>query len=206
LYYMFYKDQLVLTGMVNDVGAYTRVNVPNSYRLGIELQGACVFNNWLNASGNLALSRNKIKSFTEYLDDYDANFDWKGQHAIVHKNTDISFSPAVVGAATINILPLKNLEINLLSKYVGTQYLDNTQSAIKKLNPFYTQDLRFNYVINEKLFKEWNVVVQVNNVFNTKYEPNGYTYGYIYDGSVVTENFFFPMAGINYILALNIKL
>jgi len=206
LYYMFYKDQLVLTGMVNDVGAYTRVNVPNSYRLGIELQGACVFNNWLNASGNLALSRNKIKSFTEYLDDYDANFDWKGQHAIVHKNTDISFSPAVVGAATINILPLKNLEINLLSKYVGTQYLDNTQSATKKLNPFYTQDVRFNYVINEKLFKEWNVVVQVNNVFNRKYEPNGYTYGYIYDGSVVTENFFFPMAGINYILALNIKL
>ena len=118
--------------MLNDVGAYTRVNVPNSYRLGIELQGTYVFRNWLNASGNLTLSRNKINSFTEYLDDYDANFDWKGQHAFVHENTDISFSPSVVGAATINILPVKNFEINLLSKYVGTQYLDNTQSAAKK--------------------------------------------------------------------------
>jgi len=206
LYYMFYKDQLVLTGMVNDVGAYTRTNVPNSYRLGIELQGSYVFNKWLNASGNLALSRNKIKSFTEYLDDYDANFDWKGQHAIVHENTDISFSPAAVGAAAINILPVKNIEISLVSKYVGTQYLDNTQSTTKKLDPFYTQDVRLIFVIKDKLFKEWNIIGQVNNVFNMKYEPNGYTYGYIYDGSVVTENFYFPMAGTNYVVGLNIKL
>jgi iron complex outermembrane receptor protein len=174
--------------------------------LGIELEGAYVFSNWLNASGNLTLSRNKIKSFTEYLDDYDANFDWKGQHAIVHENADISFSPSVVAAATINILPVKNLEINLLSKYVGTQYLDNTQSAAKKLDPFYTQDLRFIYVIKEKLFKEWNIICQVNNVFDMKYEPNGYTYGYIYDGSVITENFYFPMAGTNFVVGLNIKL
>ncbi len=78
VYYMFYKDQLVLTGMINDVGAYTRINVPNSYRAGIELQGGYVFTNWMNAVANLSFSRNKIKSFTEYLDDYDANWEWIG--------------------------------------------------------------------------------------------------------------------------------
>ena len=194
---MLYKDQLVLTGMINDVGAYTRVNVPNSYRTGIELQGGYLFNNWLNASGNLTLSQNKIKTFTEYLDDYNSNFEWKGQQTTVYNNTDIAFSPSVVGAATINVIPVKNIEINLLSKYVGKQYLDNTKSEAKKLDAFYTQDARIIFIIKDKLFKEWNIIGQVNNVFNKKYEPNGYTYGYIYDGNRVTENFYFPMAGTN---------
>src|SRR5688572_3086814 len=206
LYYMFYKDQLVLTGMVNDVGAYTRMNVPKSYRAGIELQAGYLFNSWLHASGNLALSQNKIKTFTEFLDDYDASFGWKGQKATIYENTDIAFSPAIVGAATINIFPVKNIEINLLSKYVGTQYLDNTQSNTKKLDQFYTQDARLIFVIKDRLFKEWNIIGQVYNVFNKKYEPNGYTYGYIYDGSLVTENFYFPMSGTNFMVGLNIKL
>ncbi|HZI54128.1 MAG TPA: TonB-dependent receptor, partial [Chitinophagaceae bacterium] len=206
LYYMFYKAQLVLTGMVNDVGAYTRMNVPKSYRAGIELQAGYLFNSWLHASGNLALSQNKIKTFTEFLDDYDASFGWKGQKATIYENTDIAFSPAIVGAATINIFPVKNIEINLLSKYVGTQYLDNTQSNTKKLDQFYTQDARLIFVIKDRLFKEWNIIGQVYNVFNKKYEPNGYTYGYIYDGSLVTENFYFPMSGTNFMVGLNIKL
>ena len=81
----------------------TRINVPNSYRTGIELQGGIVMNNWLNASANLTLSRNKIKSFTEYVDNYD---DGK-QTATQHTNTDISFSPAVIGGGVINIFPFK---------------------------------------------------------------------------------------------------
>jgi iron complex outermembrane recepter protein len=206
LYYMLYKDQLVLTGMINDVGAYTRTNVANSYRAGIELQGGYIFNDWLNAAANVALSRNKIKSFTYFLDDYDANFDWVGQQTTIYKNTDIAFSPSVVGGATINILPVKNLEISLLSKYVGKQYLDNTQSEAKKLDGFYTQDARLIFTIKNKLFNEWNIIGQVNNLFNKKYEPNGYTWGYIYDGTVVNENFYFPMAGTNFMLGVNIRL
>ncbi|HKG70201.1 MAG TPA: TonB-dependent receptor, partial [Segetibacter sp.] len=122
-YHMLYKNQLILTGQINDVGAYTRVNVPNSYRTGIELQGKVNVANWINAAANLTISKNKIKNSDEYLDDYDNG----GQIFIHHKNTDISFSPSVISGATVNLLPVKNGEISLLSKYVSRQYLDNTE-------------------------------------------------------------------------------
>ena len=123
---MLYKDQLVLTGKINDVGSYTRINVPKSYRAGIELQAGVKINSWLNANGNVTFSRNKIKSFTEYLDDYDADFNYIGQQAVEHKNTDISFSPNTIAAATITFIPIKNMQLNFVSKYVSKQYLDNT--------------------------------------------------------------------------------
>lgn len=206
LYYMLYKDQLVLTGMINDVGAYTRINVPNSYRAGIELQGGYVFTKWMNAVANLTLSRNKIKTFTEFLDEYNAAFDWTGQQAISHKNTDIALSPAVIGGATVNFLPAKNIEFSLLSKYAGKQYLDNTQNESRKLNAFYTQDARIIFTFDNRLLKEWKIIGQVNNIFNKKYEPNGYTYCYVYDSSIVADNYYFPMAGTNFMIGLNIKL
>jgi iron complex outermembrane receptor protein len=206
LYYMLYKDQLVLTGQLNDVGAATRINVPNSYRAGIELQGGYYFNKWLSIAANLAFSSNKIKAYTQYMDEYDANFEWTGTHSEDHRNTDIAFSPSVVGGATISILPVKNLEIALLSKYVSDQYLDNTQTDSKKLAAYYTQDLRAIWTLKNKFFKEWNIIGQVNNVFDKKYEPNGWTYPYIFDGTVTSDNGYFPMAGTNLMLSVNIKL
>jgi iron complex outermembrane recepter protein len=206
LYYMQYKDQLVLTGRINDVGAYTRINVPNSYRAGIELQGGYVFAKWVNASANLTLSRNKIKAFTEFLDEYDGNFEWIGQHSVAHKNTDIAFAPSITGAASINFLPAKDLEFSLLEKYVGEQYLDNTQNDNRKLTAFYTQDARVIFTLHNKLFKQWKIIGQVNNLFDKKYEPNGYTYSYVFDGSMVADNYYFPMAGRNYMIGVNIKL
>jgi iron complex outermembrane receptor protein len=192
----------VLTGKINDVGSYTRINVPNSYRTGIELQGGVVFNKWLNASANLTFSRNKIKSFTEYIDNYD---DGK-QTATQHTNTDISFSPTVIGGGAINILPFKNAEINLSSKYVGKQYLDNTQNNNRSLHAYYTQDARFSYQLKNLIFSEWNLILQVNNIFNRKYEPNGYTYPYIYGGELINDNYYYPMAGTNFMVAVNVKL
>jgi iron complex outermembrane receptor protein len=206
LYYMLYKDQLVLTGRINDVGAYTRVNVPNSYRAGIELQGGLVLTKWINATANLSVSRNKINAFTEFLDEYDAAFEWTGQQEVAHKNTDIAFAPSVVGGATINILPAKNIEFGLLSKYVGQQYLDNTENENRKLNGYYTQDARVIFTFNNKLFKEWKIIGQVNNIFDRKYEPNGYSYSYVYDGSITADNYYFPMAGTNFMVGVNIKL
>ncbi|RYY14374.1 MAG: TonB-dependent receptor, partial [Chitinophagaceae bacterium] len=206
LYYMRYKDQLVLTGMINDVGAYTRVNVPNSFRLGIELQGGYVFNKWLNATGNISFSRNKIKSFDEFLDEYDANWSWIGQKTTRHEQTDIAFSPSVIAGTTINILPVNNLELSLLSKYVGSQYLDNTQQEARRLDGFFAQDARAVLTIKNKLFREWNIIGQVNNVFNKKYEPNGYTYSYVFDGNITADNYYFPMAGTNFMVGLTIKL
>src|SRR5438552_11976054 len=125
---MLYKDQLVLTGKINDVGSYTRTNVPNSYRTGIELQAGITLNSWLNASGNVTFSNNKIRSFTEYLDEYDADFNYTGQQYVEHEHTDISFSPNVIAAGTVTFVPLKNIQLSLVSKYVGKQYLDNAQN------------------------------------------------------------------------------
>jgi iron complex outermembrane receptor protein len=207
LYYMHYKDQLVLTGQINDVGAYTRTNIPKSYRLGAELQGGAKISSWMNVLANLTLSKNKVLDFTEFIDDYDLG----GQKINQYNETDIAFSPNIVGAATINILPCQNFELSLLSKYVSKQYLDNTQNENRKLNAFYTQDVRAIYTIKNIPFgigrlKELNLIGQVNNVFNKKYEPNGYTFSYIYGGEAITENYYFPMAGTNFMIGVNVKL
>jgi len=202
LYYMHYKDQLVLTGKINDVGAYTRTNIPKSYRMGVELQGGARIVSWMDVSGNLALSQNKVIDFTEYIDDYDLGV----QKTTEYNKTDIAFSPNVVAAATISFLPCKNFELSLLSKYVGKEYLDNTQNESRKLNPFYVLDVRASYTIRPKWLKEINIIGQVNNVFNKKYEPNGYTYSYITGGGEITENYYFPMAGVNFFVAVNVKL
>jgi iron complex outermembrane receptor protein len=201
-YFMNYKDQLVLTGQINDVGAYTRTNIPGSYRAGIELQGSYKFNSWMNAVANLAISKNKVQNFAEYIDDYDNG----GQKINHYSATDIALSPNIVGGATINFLPTKNFELSLISKYVGKQYLDNTQNNSRVLDAFFVQDFRFIYSIRKKLPKEINLIAQVNNILNTKYEPNGYTYNYIYGGELSVNNYYFPMAGMNFMIGVNVKL
>ncbi|MEO6894084.1 MAG: TonB-dependent receptor plug domain-containing protein, partial [Ginsengibacter sp.] len=140
-YYMNYHNQLVNTGKINDVGAQTRTNALNSYRAGIELQGSTIITKWMNITGNLSFSRNKIKDFTEYIEDYDNG----GQKQNHYQNTDISFSPDVVGAASINFIPIKNGEINLQSKYVGRQFLDNTSHISRSLNPYFVENVKFSY-------------------------------------------------------------
>jgi iron complex outermembrane receptor protein len=202
LYYMYYKNQLVLTGKINDVGAYTRTNIPESYRIGIELQGSSVINKRLSVAANLSLSKNKVINFTEYIDDYDNG----GQKSFTYKSTDIVLSPDVIGGATISFTPLRNLELDLLSKYVSKQYLDNSEKADRMLDPFYVQDAKIIYSIRKSWLKNTNLIFQVNNVFNKKYEPSGYTYSYYSSGQLTTQNWYFPMAGTNFIAAVTIKL
>lgn len=201
-YYMLYKNQLVLTGKINDIGAYTRTNIPDSYRLGIELQGNTRLADWVGISGNLALSRNKIRNYTEYVDDYDNG----GQQKFSYAHPDIAFSPAIVGSAVLQFFPLPRFEINLPAKYVSKEYLDNSQKETRKLNEYYVQDLRLLYTLKFPSIKGIDLIFQLNNVFNKQYEPNGYTYGYFSGGGLVTENFYFPMAGTNFMFAVNIKL
>jgi iron complex outermembrane receptor protein len=170
--------------------------------MGIELQGKGTFTNWINAGANVTISKNKIKGSDEYLDDYDNG----GQILITHKNTDISFSPSVISGISVNLIPVKNGEISFLSKYVSRQYLDNTENIYRSLQSYYVQDVRFTYTIKNKLFKEMNLTGSVYNVFNKKYEPNGYTFSYIYGGKTTTENYYFPMAGTNFMAGISIKL
>ncbi len=201
-FYMLYKNQLIATGKINDVGAYTRENADDSYRLGIEISGSAAVSKWMKISGNLAVSKNKIAAYSEFVDDYDNG----GQKSYSHKNTDIAFSPAVVGAATVQFDPVKNLSVFFIGKHVSKQYLDNTQHNSRSLNPYYVQDLRLHYTLQNKLFASTELVLYVNNLFNKVYESNGYTFSYFSGGSYTTENYYFPMAGTNFTLAVNIKL
>lgn len=202
LYYMLYHNQLVLTGKINDVGAYTRTNIPHSYRTGIELQGSIKMTEWLYAGGNLALSNNKLTGFSEYVDDFD-NGD---QKIFSYKKSDISFSPAVIAASTLRLIPIKNSEITLSGKYVGRQFLDNTGNRARSLSDFYVQDIRMIYSFKKSLLPESSFILQFNNIFNRKYEPNGYTYNYISGGALQTENYVYPMAGFNWMVGVNVKL
>ena len=175
--------------------------MPNSYRLGIELQGCYTASPWLNFAGNFTLSQNKIKSYTEYLVDYDDGT----TKAIPHSNTDISFSPSAIGAITINVVPAKNWLISLPSKYVGSQFLDNTQNSQRMLSGFFTQDARVSYTFKQLLLKEATIMAQANNLLNNLYVPNGATYPYIYGGAAVNGNYYYPVAGINFMVSLNVK-
>ncbi len=202
LYFMKYHNQLVLTGKINDVGAYSRTNIPASFRTGVELQGAYKIAKWISIYGNISFSENRIKDFTEFLDDYDNG----GQKAIEYKNTIIAFSPAVVSSAGINIVPIKNAEVNFISKYVSRQFLDNTSNRYRALRAYYLQDVRVNYDINLSSERSIKLFVLAANIFSKKYEPNGYTFSYIYGGAITTENFYLPMATFNMTAGIAFKL
>lgn len=199
---MKYKDQLVLTGKINDVGAYTRTNIKESYRTGVELQGSYQPIHWLDFSANLTVSRNRVKNFQEFVDDYDNG----GQKSMTYSETNLSFSPDATANSIITVRPFSKMEIALLNQYVGKQYLDNTSNEARKLNAYFLQDIRFNYNTKWKALKNISFLVQVNNVFDKKYEPNGYTFSYYYNQQLTTENYYFPMAGTNWMAGINIKL
>lgn len=199
-YMMYYRDQLVLTGAINDVGAYARTNIPESYRMGIELEARYVKPK-VSGTYSLALSQNRIINYTGFYDDYDNG----GQISVNYGNTPIALSPAVVQNATIEWRPVARTEFSLLSKYVGRQYLDNAGQKARSLDPFFVNDIRASYQIPVRnMVKRLRVVLQVNNLFNTMYEPNGYTFSYIAGAQFVSENFFYPMASINYMAAVEI--
>ncbi len=200
-YFMNYKDQLVLTGAINNVGESIRVNVPESYRAGVEFQAAQQLGSKLLINANLTLSQNKIKNFTEVVVSYDG----ETPNAVnQYQDTDIAFSPSVIAGGSVSFMPANGLEIALLPKYVGKQYLDNTSNENRVIDPFFVNDLRFNYTLNPSWAKEIGFSFLVNNLFNTEYESNGYTYSYLYYGQI-TENFLYPQAGTNFLAAVKLK-
>lgn len=207
IFFMDYKDQLIPTGQINDVGASIRENVANSYRAGIELDAAYQVSKSWTLGANLALSKNKIKEFTEYVDDYStAEFT---QESFTYTDTDIALSPNTVASAMIEFKPVKNLSLNWLSKYVSKQFLDNTGSDARSLNAFFTNDIRISYSVQPRFFKSVEVNLLVNNIFNEMYEPNGYTFSYLVSGEnqkeLITENYYYPMAGTNFMLGLSLR-
>jgi iron complex outermembrane receptor protein len=200
-YYMHYKDQLVLTGKINDVGAYTRMNVPNSYRLGIELTYVALLSNRLQWSSNVTLSQNKIKSFTEFIDNYNTGT----QNATTRTNTDIAFSPNFIAASTLSYKPIPKVNISLQSKWVGKQYLDNSSLQERSLEPFANHDISASYQFSKIANKSCLLTARINNITGKKYVPNGYSYAFIYGEETITENGYYPAATLNYLVGIEIK-
>jgi iron complex outermembrane recepter protein len=195
-YFMQYYDQLILTGEVNDVYQPIRQNVDSSYRAGLELSVKYRAIENLTFEGNLALSRNKIKTFKERLNAYDSLFAPAGVVETSYKNATIAFSPSVVAfvSATYKIFP--SLSVILTHKYVGKQYLDNTQNDLRSLDGYGISDFKINYEVEKILgTKSINVFVQFNNFTNVKYATGGYSYGAIYSNTPLYESFYYPQAG-----------
>lgn len=195
-YAMLYKDQLVPTGQLNDVGSALRINVDESYRVGVEFDGRWAPTNWFSWGTTLAYSQNKIRNFTEVVGDVENFFEL----------TDISFSPDWVASNELAFQPCKSLEIALLSKYVSRQYLDNTGNKGRSIDGFFLNNIRASYQTSFWGLKNVGVTLLVNNIFNEKYATNGYTWGYyLSESDRVQYNFYYPQATANFLLGLNLK-
>ena len=201
MFYMNYIDQLILTGEINNVGAPVMTNVSKSYRQGIELESGIQILKNLNWYGNLTLSRNIIPVFVDYTDNWDT---WVQDQEIL-KNKTISFSPSIIAGSVIDYNPFKNFHFGFNTKYVGKQYIDNTQNSERKLEAYLVQNLSLLYTIKNKISKEFTCQFAVNNLFDKKYETNAWVYKYNEGGSQHIMDGYFPQAGINYMFKLGIK-
>lgn len=204
-YYMYYLNQLVLTGALNDVGASLRANVDQSYRTGLELEASGRVNGKFTVGANLTLSQNKIRQFNEVIYDYGANFDEYNVSEKVYKNTDISYSPNVIAGGIFSYTVIPGLELSWLSKMVGKQYLDNTSNKDRQIDSYWINDLRLVYTVKPKGMREISYSFLANNLFDVKYQSNGYTYGYLAGPSEIRQNYYYPQAGVNYMMMLTLR-
>ena len=205
LYYMNYQNQLLLTGEINDVGAYIHTNVAKSYRMGVEVYGSYRFDKKLKMTGGITLSQNKIAQFNEFVDVYLDTLPYYTQQVISHQKTDMSFSPNVTGNIGFEWMPIDNFNIAWMTKLVGRQYLDNTGNISRSIDPFNFSNMQLNYSIFDKFCKEIQFGLMINNVFNQMYSNNGYTFSYVYGGQTTTENFYYPQAGRNFMVRVLLK-
>ncbi len=189
LYLMQYTNQLVLTGAIDpDTGSPIRANSGKSYRLGLEIDAVFKLNNQVSWMPNLAISSNKNIDFTVVENGTLVNLG----------NTEISYSPSIVAGNVINYTPTKNVEFAILSKYVGTQFLSNTELAASKLPDYFVSDLMMKYKFNVgKKIKNIELIGLINNLFDKKYISNGYMWD--------TTPYYYPQAGIHFLTGISIK-
>ena len=202
MYYMAYKDQLILTGELDDVGSPIRKNSGDSYRLGLEIDATIAVLDNLIIRPNVTISTNKNKDF---------HFERDGVVTALG-NTNIAYSPDFIAGNIITFLPTTNLQVSLLSKFVGEQYMGNIDSEGSKLKSYFVNDLNFSYEFKPKsVFKSILITGLVNNIFDYKYVSNGYFYTYDDDYSnppaitTIEGAGYYPQAGINFLLGLTLK-
>ncbi|MCC8145287.1 MAG: TonB-dependent receptor [Bacteroidales bacterium] len=210
LYFMQYKDQLVLNGKVNEIGEPLTSNVPDSYRMGIELIFGAKITPWLRWDGNVTLSRNKIKEYTEYVTVYaeDGSVE-EEQQADYYGTTDIAYSPDII-ANSLFSFQYKSWNAGLQSSYIGKQHLDNTGKDDRTIAAYFVNNLRLGYDFKLKGLKQLSLNLLINNLFNEKYETNGWVwscYNRNEDGSLspYVEKSYFPQAGTNVMANIVVK-
>ncbi len=211
VYYMDYRDQLALNGQLNQVGEAIRINIDNSYRLGLELAGGLAITNQLRFEGNLTLSQNKVKQFTEFVDSYDADFNFIEQEQIIHEDTDLAFSPSIIGGGGLSYTAFQKtdgqkLELSLLTKYVGKQFIDNTSDDNNVLDAYSFSDFRLKYIWKPKWMKQIDLTFLARNIFDQQFETNAWSYRFLFDGSAAVDQGFFPQAGTNFLVGVNLHL
>lgn len=202
-YYMKYKDQLVLNGKLNEIGEAMAENVPDSYRMGVELQAGVKITEWLRWDLNGTFSRNRIKDYVGYVSNYEASTwnDLYTQTAVEKGNTTIAMSPSFIGNSVIEF-NLKGFSAQFTSQYVSRQYLDNFENKEDSLDPYFVSHLNLAYTFKLPHVKAITVGCTVYNIFNEKYETNGYSQTCALvsaDGSykLSSDPRFYPMAGTN---------
>ncbi|WP_299313420.1 TonB-dependent receptor [uncultured Aquimarina sp.] len=204
LYYMWYRDQLVLTGALDDVGAPIRATSGQSYRLGVEIDADITITDKFIVKPNIAISANKNKDFFATVDGVLTNLG----------STNISYSPNIVAGNILVYQPQKNLQLSFLSKFVGEQHLSNLDNDDLKLDSFFVNDLNIVYEIKDiPVFKSIVFTGLINNIFDIDYESNGYSFslGDVADNQsptgLRTEYFtgFYPQAGINFLIGATLK-
>ena len=202
-YMMQYKDQLVLTGSIDDVGTPVRENSGESYRTRLEVETVFNLSDKISILANSAFSDNKNKNFVTSLN---------GELVNLGK-TNISFSPEIVSAVNLLYSPKENMEFSILNKYVGEQYMSNTNSAFSKLDAYSVLDFNFNYNFKKTFFfSEIVLSAVVSNLFGTEYVSNGYYYTYDdtwTDPNIITTiegTGYYPQATRNYMVGLKFKL
>lgn len=209
-YLMYYKDQLVLTGELNDVGSPVRTNVEQSYRTGIELMLAVKPIEQVTLNLNGTYSFNRIKEFNEVLYQYDADYNYEGAVINSYSNSPISFSPDWILAQSLSYRPVKGLELELYNKYISRQYLDNTGNKDRSLKGYDVTNFRVSYTFKLAFMKEISLSVLVNNLFNREYSSNGYTFSELYSNGTANPdrgdyNYYYPQAGINALGSIKIR-
>ena len=198
LYYMHYKDQLALTGELNEIGEPLADNIPDSYRAGIELMASVELPLGFNWEANATLSRNRIKDFTEVLYDDDTYEKWE----IKHGETRIAFSPDIIAN---NILSYSNkgLSLSMHTQYVSKQYMSNAQQSDHLLDAYLVSNLYASYTFNLRGTKSITVGANIYNLFNEEYENNGYAGSgyYTANGEKIRYNYagYAAQAGTNFL-------
>jgi iron complex outermembrane receptor protein len=202
LYYMNYKNQLVLTGALDDVGTPIRDNSGESFRKGIELESAYKLSKKINVSANISFSKNLNRDFKTNLNGQLVNLG----------DTKISFSPELVSSTKLEFKPNENIEISLLNKYIGDQFMSNTESDFSKLDSFGVTDLIIKYGFEKtSFFSEVSINLMINNILNKEYVSNGYYYTYddtwSDPNSIITieGTGYYPQAKRNFLLGITFK-